>query len=253
MADEVNPLHEDFINSAPEELRDAAAELAPVWDQYVQGKFTEAAEFRKQYEPYQELPLDQLSPEGVQEVLAFQQIQNDPVALKAWHDQWEATLRSEHPEFFDENEYGEFQQDPRIAAELNQTKQQLQELTEWRAGLEQNQSAQDAADFVNGQVNQLKEEYKTLTDEDIDSICVLATKYVPQDGSRPADDFIQQGFKDFQRIVGQTERELFKAKDNQPTPAMHGGRSNNVPTPITTFDGANEAAKRAIIESMRNR
>lgn len=250
----VNPLHEDFINSAPEELRDAAAELAPVWDQYVQGKFTEAAEFRKQYEPYAELPLDKLSPEGVQEVLAFQQIQSDPVALKAWHDQWEATLRSEHPEFFDDGEFsGEFQQDPRILAELNQTKQQLQELTDWRSGLEQTQNAQQAADYVNGQIESLKTEYPSLTDDNIDAICTLATKYVPNDGSRPAEDFIKQGFKDFQTIVGQTERDLFKVKDAQPTPAMHGGRSSTAPSPITTFDGANEAAKRAIIESMRNR
>lgn len=249
-----NPLHEDFINSAPEELRDAAAELAPVWDQYVQGKFTEAAEFRKQYEPYAELPLDQLTPEGIQEVIAFQQIQSDPMALKAWHDQWDATLRAQNPELFpQEDEFGQPIEDPRILQELNQTKQQLQELTEWRSGLQQQQNADQAAQFVNSQIESLKEEYSTLSNDDIDAICTLATKYVPADGSQPADDFIRQGFSDFQKIVGQTERNLFKAKENQPTPAMHGGRSSTSPSPITTFDGANEAAKRAIIEAMRNR
>jgi hypothetical protein len=248
-----NPLHEDFINSAPEELREAAAELAPVWDQYVQGKFSEAAEFRKQYEPYAELPLDQLTPEGIQEVLAFQQIQSDPVQLKAWHEQWDATLKSEHPELFDD--YGNYQgeTDPAILNELNQTKQQLQEVMQWRQEQEQSARAQEATAFVNAQLEEIKSEHTGLTDEDIDSICTLATKYVPNDGSAPPDDFIKQGYRDFQRIVGQTERELFKAKETQPNPAMHGGRSATAPTPITNFEAANEAARRAVIESMKNR
>jgi hypothetical protein len=176
------------------------------------------------------------------------------MALKAWHDQWEATLKSEHPDLFpQEDEFGQPLEDPRLLQELNQTRQQLQEVLDWRQGLEQQESAREAADYVNGQITELKNEYPTLTDENIDAICTLATKYVPQDGSKPADDFIKQGFKDFQGIVGQTERELFKVKEQQPNPAMHGGRSATAPSPITTFDGANEAAKRAIIEAMRNR
>lgn len=250
---EQNPLHEDFINSAPEELRDAAAELAPVWDQYVQGKFTEAAEFRKQYEPYAELPLDQLTPEDVQEVLAFQQIQADPHALKAWHEQWDAQIRASHPELFDDGGEYEGEADPRILQELNQTKQQLQELVDWRSGLQQEQNAQQATEYVNQQIAGIKEEYPTLSDDDVDSICTLSMKYIPQDGSQPPEDFIKQGFKDFQRIVGQTERNLFAVKETQPTPAQHGGRPNTGISPITTFDGANEAARRAVLESLKAR
>lgn len=248
-----NPLHEDFINSAPEELRDAAAELAPVWDTYVQGKFTEAAEFRKQYEQFSELPMDQVSPEDIQDYLAFKEIQADPQALKAWHEQWGNTLRTDHPELFQEDGLFDGETDPRILAELGQTKQQLQEVLDWRATQEQTAAANAATDFVNTQLNEIKTDFPTLSDEDLDSVCTLATKYIPKDGSQPPEDFIKQGFKDFQRIVGQTEREIFKAKENQPTPAMHGGRSSTAPAAITSFEGANEAARRAIIESLKNR
>lgn len=248
----INPLHEDFINSAPEALRDAAAELAPVWDQYVQGKFQEAADFRKQYEPFAELPMDQVTPEDIQDYLSFKEIQADPQALKAWHEQWDQTLRAEHPELFDE--FGEFEPnggaDPALLAKLNQTEQQLQEVLQWRQGMEQQQSAQAAADMVNAEIGKIKESYPTLSDDDIDSICVLAGKYV-QPGVKPDDDFIQQGFKDFQRIVGQTERNLFSTKEQQPTPAQHGGRPNTAPRPITDFASANEAARRAILESIK--
>lgn len=253
-AENTNPLHEDFINSAPEELREAAAELAPVWDQYVQSKFTEAADFRKQYEPFSELPMDQVTPEDIQDYLAFKQIQEDPVQLKAWHEQWDATIRAEHPElFFDDEEFEPGSGDPRLLAELAQVKQQLSEVVDWRQSQAQQETADQAAAFVNGKIDDIKKDWPDLSTEDIDSICVLATKYVPGDGTKPPDDFMEQGFKDFQRIVGQTERTLFTKKENQPTPAMHGGRSSVSPTAITSFEGANEAARRAILESIKAR
>lgn len=248
-----NPLHEDFISSAPEELREAATELAPVWDAYVQNKFTEAAEFRKQYEPFGD-SLQKVTPEDVQDYLAFKEIQNDPTALKAWHEQWGLTLRNDHPELFDENDdFLGGETDPRSAAELAALRQELQEIKDWRSEQAQTEAANEATAFVNTQITGIKTEYPDLTDDDVDSICVLSTKYIPKDGSKPPEDFIKQGFKDFQRIVGQTERELFKAKENQPVPAMHGGRSSTTPSPITSFEGANEAARRAIIESMKQR
>src|SRR5215831_19817612 len=41
-----NPLHADFINSAPENLRGYAEQLVPVWDKYVQEKFQEHARYK---------------------------------------------------------------------------------------------------------------------------------------------------------------------------------------------------------------
>lgn len=251
--DNTNPIHEDFINSAPEELRDAAAELAPVWDSYVQKQFTEAAEFRKQYEPFAELPMDKVTPEDIQDYLAFKEIQADPAALKAWHEQWGNTLRTDHPELFDDDGTFVGETDPRIAAELASVKQQLAEVTNWKQEQAQTEAANQATAFVNTQITEIKSDFPDLSDDDVDSICVLATKYIPKDGTQPPEDFIKQGFKDFQRIVGQTERELFTKKENQPTPAMHGGRASTTPSPITSFEGANEAARRAILESIKSR
>jgi hypothetical protein len=50
---------------------------------------------------------------------------------------------------------------------------------------EQSARAQEATAFVNAQLEEIKSEHTGLTDEDIDSICTLATKYVPNDGSAP--------------------------------------------------------------------
>lgn len=247
MSEETNPLHEDFINSAPEELRDAAAELAPVWDTYVQSKFQEAADYRKQWEPYKEVPLDQVGPEGVQDYIALQEIWNDPQQRYAWLSQQEATLRNEHPEFYDDEgnliEPQGYNNDPVLLQRLEALEGRFQ-------SVDQQEAQKAAVEFVNGQLNEIKQDYPSLTPEDEDAICALANKYV-KPGEAPPDDFIKQGFKDFQQIVGRTERDLFTKKESQPSPAQHGGRPSTSPTPITDFAAANEAARRAIVESMK--
>lgn len=247
MSEETNPLHEDFINSAPEELRDAAAELAPVWDTYVQSKFQEAADYRKQWEPYKEVPLDQVGPEGVQDYIALQEIWNDPQQRYAWLSQQEATLRNEHPEFYDDEgnliEPQGYNNDPVLLQRLEALEGRFQ-------SVDQQEAQKAAVEFVNGQLSEIKQDYPSLTPEDEDAICALANKYV-KPGEAPPDDFIKQGFKDFQQIVGRTERDLFTKKESQPSPAQHGGRPSTSPTPITDFAAANEAARRAIVESMK--
>lgn len=241
----VNPLHEDFINSAPENLREAAAELAPVWDSYVQGKFTEAAEYRKQWEPYEELPLDKVTAEDIEDYLAFKELSSDPIKLKAWHEQWDSALHQQHPELFEEGVYeGEYTNDPALIQRLEALETRFQ-------SEDQTKAQENAVAYVNGQLEEIKKDYPSLTPEDEDAICALANKYV-KPGEAPPEDFIKQGFKDFQNIVGRTERDLFKTKESQPSPAQHGGRPSTSPTPITDFAAANEAARRAVIESMRS-
>jgi hypothetical protein len=245
----VNPLHEDFINSAPEELRDAAAELAPVWDQYVQGKFTEAAEFRKQYEPFGDY-LQNLTPEDLQDYLDFKELAADPQQLYAWHQSWDEALRKEHPELFDsagQYDAGASQQ----AAVPPEVMQELTEMREWRA--QQEASAQEAQvnSFIQSELDTIRQSNPNLSDQDVDDICALAARYVPAEGE-PPQDLIQRGFKDFQNLVGRTEREFFDKKSHQPSQAQRGGRPNTAVTPVTSFEGASEAARRLIIESMKS-
>lgn len=244
-----NPIHEDFIQSAPEDLRDAASQLAPVWDKYVQAKFQEAADFRKQYEN-----LDDISPEELQDYQAFKELQADPQKLLEWHNQWDAVLRAQHPELFaDDAEYPyEPDETPRADPRYNQLEQQLQAQQDWIAGQEAERMQREASDYVAGELEKIKTDAPYLTDQDLDDICALANRYVPDNPNEaPPEDLLQRGFKDFQALVGRTERSLFDKKTDQPTPAQRGGRPDTSVKAVTDFDEAGQMARRLIIESQK--
>jgi hypothetical protein len=244
----LNPIHEEFVNSAPEELRDAAAELAPVWDQYVQGKFNEAAEFRKQYEPYAD-SLQNLTPEDLQDYQAFKELSQDPQQLYQWHQNWDQQLRSEHPELFDSqgNYDGGVSQQAAVPPQLMN---EVAELREWKAQQEMAAQQQQVDSFIQGELNTIRTDNPNLSDQDMDDICALAARYVPAEGE-PPQDLIQRGFRDFQNLIGRTERSFFDKKTSQPSPAQHGGRPSTAQSPITSFETAGEAARRLVIESMK--
>lgn len=243
---ETNPIHEDFIKSAPEELRDAASQLAPVWDSYVQSKFQEAAEFRKQFEG--------LTQEDAQDYLAFKEIQQDPQKLVEWYNQWGTVLQQQHPDLFQQSDtteddfglYEDITQNP----QFQQLQREIQAQNEWIQSQQQEASLRQADEYVSGELGKIKQDHPYLTDQDLDDICALANRYVPDDPSQETpDDLIQRGFKDFQALIGRTERSLFEKKDNQPKPAQHGGGIANSAEPITDFAAAAEAARRLVIQS----
>lgn len=243
---EANPMHEDFIQSAPEDLRDAASQLAPVWDSYVQKKFQENADFRKSFEGF--------TAEELTDYQAFKEIQNDPQKLKEWHDSWGAVLQQQHPDLFQETQADFYEpndnefRDPRYT----QLEQQLQQQNQWIQEQQQQQILAESEKFVTGELDKIKTEYPDLTQEDMDAICTLSAKYVPDNpNEQPPEDLIQRGFKDFQSLVGRTERSLFEKKSNQPTPAQHGGGVTSNAEPVTDFGAAAEAARRLIVQSQK--
>src|SRR4051794_32708583 len=81
-----NGLHESFISSAPEHLRDAARELVPYWDPYVQRQFTDHANFRKSWEPYEQLGVNELDPGELEELLNFREIIQDEDQFRDWYN-----------------------------------------------------------------------------------------------------------------------------------------------------------------------
>jgi hypothetical protein len=81
-----NGLHESFISSAPEHLRDAARQLVPYWDPYVQRQFTDHANYRKNWEPYEQLGVNELDPGELEELLNFREIIQDEDQFREWYD-----------------------------------------------------------------------------------------------------------------------------------------------------------------------
>jgi hypothetical protein len=240
-----NELHQQFIQSVPEELREYAQQLVPHWDKHVQGKFTEHANYRKQWEPYEALGLTQHQPETLQEALALQAAFNDQAQLPDLYQQLgeyleqNGLLQDPDP---DPLGLGTSVEENPLYQTVTQMQQQMQQVSQFIQGFQQQQAAAQAEQFVNSQLEQIKAANPGLTDADVDAICTFALKYEGQDS-------VQRGFADYQALMGRAEQGLFQKKDGAPAPANSGGTAATRPQPIVSFEDAAAAAKERLLQS----
>lgn len=238
-----NGLHEQFVSSAPEHLRDAARELVPTWDQYVQRQFTDHADYRKNWEPYEQLGINEIEPEELQELLDFRNIVQDENRFRQWHQEIGDLL---NPDGIDAND-DEFA-DPQVQ-QLQQQLQQMQgmmeQLVQDRESQQQQQVLQETAMQVRQELDALKKDNPDLTAEDEDYICTLALRY-------DSSDAIQRGFQDFQKLMGRAEKGVFNHKTD---PALRvapvsGGNNDTSAEPILSFEQAARAARERLRQNV---
>jgi uncharacterized protein (DUF433 family) len=241
MAEETNDneLHKDFLDNLPEDVdRDVAEQLVPHWDKYVQEKFMTNAEEQKKWEPYSALQvgdntvdLRTVKPEELAELLTYMNMSEEELT-----EALGGTTTKPSPE---EEEYV----DP-LEAEVKELRAWREEQTQKeQERITQEQAAQSAA-WVNSEIDKIKKDYPDLTDDHVNYICALAARY-PVD-----EEMVQKGFADFQKLVGETEKNFFEKKEAQPKPAVQGGTSNTEPGNIKDFEVATEAAAARIRRAM---
>lgn len=255
-ANSENPLHADFINSAPEDLRPYAEQLVPVWDQYVQKQFQDHARYK---------PLAEVSDEEIQDFLQYreritagQTPEEQAAAAKQWWTEYGAALRESYPDLFEDEtpdggeigytgEYEDITEHPL----LKQMAQRVEQLEGRIAQDDQRARQMEAADFVQTELDKVKPDFGDISNDDWevvkDDICALASRY---DASQP--DVIQRGYADFQRIVNNTESKLFEKKLAHPKPAERGGTTEAHTGPPLNYDDAGDAARARIREAMKH-
>lgn len=231
-----NGLHESFISSAPEHLRDAARELVPYWDPYVQRQFGDHASYRKNWEPYEQLGVNEIEPSELQELLEFRNIIQDEDQFREWY-QNVGELLGEQDEGTQEvaDEYG---LPPELLQSIQGMQQELAEMRQEREQQQQMQVLNQTAAEVRQELDALKKDNPNLSEEDEDYICTLALKY-------DTPDALQKGYQDFQKLMGRAEKGVFQ---NHTDPSLRvapvsGGNNNTSVEPITSFDQAARAAR----------
>jgi hypothetical protein len=230
-----NGLYPD-LSAVPEDVRDLVTPLLKQFEGNVTRKFQEAADFRKTWEPFQELGVQDVDPDELRELLAFRDLAQDPDQFKAWYQAvgQEMGLHGE-----------EQPAAPSDAANLEET---LGKLLDQRLGpieqayrqQEEQSRLQAAESFVSTKLEELTTQHG---DFDKDAVCQLALAYDGQDA-------IERGFADYQRLVGQVEKGVFENKLNQPEAPSQGGRPATQVPPITNFDDAKKAALAMVQQAM---
>ena len=237
-----NGLHESFISSAPEHLRDAARELVPYWDPYVQKQFTEHSQFRKSMEPYEQLGISDVDPQELQELLEFREILQDEDQFRQWYESIGELMGDPQAQQEIADELG---LPPELLQTINETQQAVQALLQQQQAQAQQQALQQTAQEVRQELDALKKDNPNLTDEDEDFICTLALKY-------DTPDALQKGFQDYQKLMGRAEQGVFNSKtspDLRVAP-VSGGNSDTSTEPVTTFEQAARAARERLRQNV---
>lgn len=199
-------------------------------------KFQEAADYRKQWEPYEQIGLKDIPPETVSELLAFLQTAQNPEQFKDW---WKAAGEErglfEQESDLDLEEVDDLSPEKiqeLIAQEIGPVKQQLEEQAQERAQKEAEAELGQAMDAIKGQNG---DAFKENAEQVENAVWQLAFAY-SEDSSLSSAEKVQKGFEDYKNLIGQGEAGLFKQKDNQPKPPEGPGGTSTAPEKVISFD-----------------
>jgi hypothetical protein len=228
------------LASAPEEYRPFLEAELKKMEGNATRKFQEAAEFRKQWEPYAELNLQDVPPEELQGLLQLRELANDEQAFDAWLTdvaKARGILDGEPAEEEDDDD-----DDDLDLAELvsKQVQEALAPVMQQLQSQQQEQLVSSESQAVEQELNELLEaQGLQLEDDDRQAIFALAAQ-VPDE---EIDTAVQKGLQAFLRIRGGAQRDLVQSKATQPSGAMEGSTPNTKPDEIKSFDAAKKAAR----------
>ncbi len=209
-------------------------------------KFQEAAEYRKQWQPYEELGLTDIQPEQLQGLLEFAKNANDP----EWFSKWWTDAGKElglHPDDTGSDDLGlEDAEDlspekiqelvaEAVSEKLSPIEQTLQEQEQARkveAANEEIDAALSKIESDNAQLFGGDAEQKQKVQEAINR---LAYSYA-DDSSLSVEEMIHKGFDDYKSLIGQGEKGLFDKKVEQPQTPEGPGATSTSPEKIASFD-----------------
>ena len=220
-----NPPYAEYLSRVPEEARAEVEQAFRQWDADVTRRFQESAEFRRQMEPYQQLGVDQLSPEDVEWALQFRQAAvENPEEVRNWYQQYAQAhaLDQEQAsaELPDEGGYSEFDPDVNLqhslSAALAPMQAQLEAMNQWREAQEAAAAEAAAQEYIQGQLADLKERHGDEFNE------AMVEKFIPQYIHTDPRNAVTRAFADWQELRGQIERDTLQSKLGQAAAARVG-------------------------------
>lgn len=207
-------------------------------------KLQEAAEYRKQWEPYTDLGLNDMDPGELQELLSFGEIARDPDQFRQWYEAvgQEMGFANGNGNGAEQDATPEFSPDAVTKMIGDALDQRLGPIQSAYEAQEQQRQEQEIVGAVTGKLDELQSQHGEF---DRDAVNQLAVVYAQQGAGGPdgAKDAIERGFADYQRLIGNVEKGVFKRKLNTPETPEQGGRPATQAQPITSFGDAHAAAK----------
>jgi len=242
------------LDSVPQELREHVEPHLKAITRNVDSKFREASEYRKQWEPYEQLGVNNMDPQALAGLLAFAETANDDEAFAKWFEETGRDsglfeqlgyMKADEP-FTDPGEFN-----PEQIAEMvkDAVAEQMAPVNEQLSQQQQEQIQREAEQQVVDTWAQIEADNPDLPDDAKDAVLRFALSYIEGD----EDDIgqaIGDGFEEYKRIVAQGESDLFAQKSNQPGPVEGPGSADTSAPRITSFEDAKAAAKERLEKSI---
>lgn len=216
------------LSGVPDNAREWATTWAKEQDARVSKKFQEAADYRKQWEPYEAAGLNSADPESVAVAMELiTHLSDESTAQQAVIELCRMVgLEVEDDDF---EEPGEVDPMDALREELRQEFAPMREVAEKAA----QQEAYEA------RLSELEQEWsevetahgKAFSDAEKTRLISLAERF---GGETP----LKTAYEVYNEIAGQTEQELVTAKTREPRPAEKAGRAVTAAKPIDSFEDA---------------
>lgn len=236
------------LDSVDPEIRDQLTPHLKDIERNVGKKLQDAANYRKQWEPYEELGIKDLEPDAVKQLLEFAQLANDPQQFAQW---WKSAgeqmglfeqLKPEEDidlEGVDDVPSQEKIQEliaEQVAERLSPIEQSLKAQEEAARETQANEEITDAFTKLQGDNPELFDGKSAEDQEKVKATIARLAYAYSDDGKMSAEEIILKGFEDYKELLGQGEKGLFEQKQNQPSPAEGPGAPASSPEKITSFD-----------------
>ena len=229
------------LDSVDPEIREQLTPHLKAIEGNVTKKLQEAAEFRKCWEPYAELGLQDVDPAHLQQLLEFAQMAQDPEQFGSWWKTGDLGLEDLGLEGLEEaggltkDEVQELVSKA-VQERLNPIESVLQEQQQAQAVEAVNQEISDALAKVEADNAALFEGDAEEKEQVQEAIIRLAYPYSEGDDGMSVEDMIAKGFEDYKSFIAKGEKGLFEQKDGQPAPPEGPGSAVATADKPTSFD-----------------
>lgn len=220
---------DSYLQSVPEDNRGVVAEYLKDAERNVNSRLQEAAEYRKQWEPYEQMGLSQYPQDQLTDLLAwYGQVSQDPDQFREWWQQIgqaQGLLNAEQQELEEFQELSPEVLEQKINERLTPLQQKLEEFEQAQLVDQESVGIRSALDAL----------HKEHGDFDEEAVLELG---VHDEG----DNWIQNGFDKYQRIVSGAQRQFVTQKTGQPDTPLQGRSQQPAFKPASTFAEAREQA-----------
>lgn len=231
----------EYLNRIPEDVRSDVEPVFRDWDSNTTRRFQESADYKRQWEPFEDLGVNKREPAEVEWAMQFVDALQNPNAIRDWYSEY---AKQNGLSAAQQDQLEEEYTDPSVKAMIEQTMQsqlgpvasQLAEIAQWRDAQERQAREEQAMSRIQSEMNDLKAKHPDVFNEQ------MVEKLLPQYIDSDPEHAVSRAFADWQAMQSQIQTAWTDGKVNQPPAAMSGGSADGSPEPITSLRQAADAA-----------